>query len=98
MAATEPTTPTRDELLQEIRGLWDKMKAPGAATPEGPWFRQLESYTQIMLGATKRRLRRLANSRPKDTVLLEEIKGIREELEVLQRCIDILLRFAEEKD
>ena len=99
MTATE-SAPFHNELLKEIRGLWEKMKAPGAKTPEGAWFRQLESYHQVMLGSIKRRLRRMStatNLSQNKTVLSVEITGIRQELEIVERYVSILLAFARER-
>jgi hypothetical protein len=98
MAATE-LTPFQKQSLREIRELWEQMKAPEAKTPEGAWFRQIESYHQVMVGSIRRRLRRLStvtNDSQPAVKLSTEIAGMRQELEIVVRYVSVLLAFAKE--
>jgi hypothetical protein len=95
--ATDPT-PFRLEHMAQIRELYRNI-APEAKIPEGTWFRQLEAYTQVLLGSIRRRLRRLSTEPAQSQTLMlrSEIESIRQELDVLDKCTEVLIEFAKEK-
>lgn len=94
MPVTE-LTPTQAELLEEIQAWWKK-HAPSAKVPEGTWVWQVTNYSSLMMSSIKRRLTRLrsdAKVGPSSTVDAE-IDSIKEEVDILCKCQDMLLEFA----
>jgi hypothetical protein len=97
MPATEISltlTRRQEELLKQIRTWWKK-NAPKAKIPEGTWVDQVEGYSQVMIHSIKSGLRRLrSNAKVALTSSTDsEIDAIKEELEILSKCQDILFPF-----